>query len=58
MPIAASAKVCFRFGLPCFGCRPDAEARIPLLVLFSFHLHLLGDLVGARGPDGDQWPIL
>lgn len=28
-----------------------------LLVVFSFHLHLLADLVGARGPDGDQWPI-
>lgn len=28
-----------------------------LLALFSFHLHLLADLVGARGPDGDQWPI-
>lgn len=28
-----------------------------LLVFISFHLHLLGDLVGARGPDGDQWPI-
>lgn len=27
------------------------------LVLVSFHLHLLGDLVGARGPDGEQWPI-
>lgn len=27
------------------------------LVFLSFHLHLLGDLVGARGPDGDQWPI-
>jgi hypothetical protein len=27
------------------------------LVCFSFHLHLLGDLAGARGPDGDQWPI-
>jgi len=25
--------------------------------LLSFHLHLLSDLVGARGPDGDQWPI-
>lgn len=24
-----------------------------LLVLASFHLHL----IGARGPDGDQWPI-
>jgi inner membrane protein len=21
------------------------------------HLHLLGDLVGSRGPDGYQWPI-
>ncbi len=27
------------------------------LALVSFHLHLLGDLIGARGPDGDQWPI-
>jgi hypothetical protein len=27
------------------------------LVFVSFHLHLLGDLVGARGPDGEQWPI-
>jgi hypothetical protein len=29
----------------------------PVLVFFSFHLHLLADLIGARGPDGDQWPI-
>ena len=29
----------------------------PILVLVSFHLHLLADLVGARGPDGEQWPI-
>ena len=27
------------------------------LALLSFHLHLLGDVLGARGPDGDQWPI-
>jgi len=27
------------------------------LACLSFHLHLLGDLIGARGPDGDQWPI-
>ena len=27
------------------------------LAIFGFHLHLLGDLVGARGPDGYQWPI-
>lgn len=31
--------------------------RTALLVGISFHLHLLGDLIGARGPDGDQWPI-
>ncbi len=27
------------------------------LVLTTFHLHLIGDLIGARGPDGYQWPI-
>lgn len=28
-----------------------------LLVIASIHLHFLGDLAGARGPDGYQWPI-
>jgi inner membrane protein len=37
-----------------FAKRKFATAR---LVCLSFHLHLLADLVGARGPDGDQWPI-
>ena len=27
------------------------------LALVCFHLHLLGDIVGAKGPDGFQWPI-
>jgi membrane-bound metal-dependent hydrolase YbcI (DUF457 family) len=27
------------------------------LVLLSFHLHLFEDVIGSRGPDGDQWPI-
>jgi LexA-binding, inner membrane-associated putative hydrolase len=27
------------------------------LALLAFHLHLLADLVGSRGPDGYQWPI-
>lgn len=26
-------------------------------VLVSVHLHLLGDLVGSRGPDGHTWPM-
>jgi inner membrane protein len=28
-----------------------------LLSLLSFHLHLFEDVLGSRGPDGDQWPI-
>jgi hypothetical protein len=28
-----------------------------LLAFVAFHLHLLSDLVGSRGPDGYQWPI-
>lgn len=33
--------------------------KTALLVFLSFHLHLICDLVGARGPapDRDQWPI-
>ena len=31
--------------------------KTTLLVLLTFHLHLLADVVGARGPDGDHWPI-
>src|SRR6266566_113479 len=33
------------------------RVKTTFLVLLSFHLHLLADLVGARGPDGEQWPI-
>lgn len=28
-----------------------------LLVIASFNLHVFCDLIGARGPDGDQWAI-
>ena len=28
-----------------------------MLVFAGFHLHLLGDLMGSKGPDGSQWPI-
>jgi len=28
-----------------------------LLSLVAFNLHILCDIAGARGPDGDQWPI-
>lgn len=27
------------------------------LAFLSFHVHLLEDLLGSRGPDGYQWPI-
>jgi len=27
------------------------------LVIVAFNLHLLGDLIGSRGPDDYQWPI-
>jgi membrane-bound metal-dependent hydrolase YbcI (DUF457 family) len=27
------------------------------ICFLGFHLHLLEDLLGSRGPDGDSWPI-
>jgi inner membrane protein len=31
--------------------------KTAVLVFLSFHIHLLCDLAGSRGPDGDSWPI-
>ena len=31
--------------------------KTALLACVSFHLHLLCDVIGARGPDNHQWPI-
>jgi len=31
--------------------------KTALLACLSFHIHLLEDLLGSRGPDGYQWPI-
>ena len=33
------------------------RVRVALLAFGGVHLHLLGDLIGSRGPDGYQWPI-
>ena len=33
------------------------RGRTFLLSLLFFHLHLLCDIVGSKGPDGYQWPI-
>lgn len=37
-----------------FGRRKVLTA---FLAAVSFHLHIIGDILGARGPDGYQWPI-
>jgi inner membrane protein len=62
-PLAAGSISDFTFG-PVIRKPQPSVCRSPFhpwltafLVFVSFHLHLLCDLVGARGPDGDQWPI-
>jgi inner membrane protein len=39
------------------GIAARQRLKTAALACVNFHLHLLGDLVGARGPDGDHWPI-
>lgn len=41
------------------ACLAFAQKRLrtALLALLVFHVHILCDIVGARGPDGSQWPI-
>lgn len=33
------------------------KVRSAGFAFLMFHIHLLGDIVGAKGPDGEQWPI-
>jgi inner membrane protein len=35
----------------------DQRWTTAAFALLSFHIHLFEDLLGSRGPDGDQWPI-
>jgi hypothetical protein len=41
----------------CAAALSSRSLRTLVLAFASGHLHLLGDIVGSRGPDGYQWPI-
>jgi len=38
-------------------CMAEQRWKTAFLVMLSFHFHLLCDVLGSRGPDGDSWPI-
>jgi len=40
-------------------CLFIAKKKWPVaaLAFLSFHIHLLGDVIGGGGPDGEHWPI-
>jgi inner membrane protein len=50
---ALAALVCA--GLAWAWCR--RSWTVAALVLVTFHLHFLCDILGSRGPDGHDWPI-
>lgn len=37
--------------------RASQKIVTALVAFLAFHLHLLGDIIGSKGPDGDHWPI-
>ena len=45
--------------MACLAARlsPKRKIRVLGLSLLVFHLHILCDVMGSRGPDGYQWPI-
>jgi len=47
------AVVVFFFAFFLAGCR----WKPAIFAFISFHLHLVEDLLGSRGPDGFRWPI-
>lgn len=53
------AVVCSALALLALGKGPTLIRRLATaaLVFVSFHLHVLCDVLGSRGPDGHPWPI-
>jgi len=41
----------------CCALAVKQRLKTAALAFVAFHVHLFCDIVGARGPDGDQWPI-
>jgi hypothetical protein len=39
------------------ACLAKRRAVTAFLAAVAFHLHILGDIAGSRGPDGYQWPV-
>ena len=40
-----------------FALAKRSRALTALVAFIAFHSHIAGDVIGARGPDGYQWPI-
>lgn len=45
------------FASVCAFCISNRRSVSAILAFVAFHLHLVEDLVGSRGPDGFNWPI-
>ncbi len=39
------------------GMLAHKHVKTALIAFLAFHLHLFCDVIGARGPDGYQWPM-
>jgi inner membrane protein len=48
----------FAVAVGCALVGPTQRLASGAMGLLSFHLHLLADLAGSRGPDGSQWDIV
>ena len=44
-------------GVSCLIASRGWKLKAALFACLTFHLHLFCDLIGARGPEGEQWPI-
>lgn len=51
------AAICFVGALALARGSWGRRAFIAALVMVTFHIHLLCDVAGSKGPDGSQWPI-
>jgi inner membrane protein len=48
---------CLFISIGCCFLTKANRVKVAIVAFVVFHLHLVCDLIGGRGPDGYQWPI-
>ena len=52
-----SLSFCLLVAIICYFAARESKFKVAIASFAVFHLHLICDVIGSKGPDGYQWPL-